>query len=365
MADHDTRLLYTATEHLNDVLVSSFLFKRSYGTSGKIAVQEPVNLGSESTNGHHGKAVVTTQHKFNKSKYHEYWCVLRRGQFSYYKDKSERKAIDVIPAEEILGFRPNEKELLFDFYTIRKTYYLRADSPKVFKDWDYALKEFFADRRLHATSKMELLLEHTTKGESKPRVLEAGDHDEEDENDDEHDENDENDENDDENDENDENDDDFQILSEARQPSPTTYIRRSPSRSVPVPDEDREFYAIFSPTQVPPRSIQKGVLYCRIKKRLGRRAWKKVSATLDSSSLYISSISSGKLYWRIHLDKVVDAIEDEKNRRCFTGFAIITFDERLKFRAMSEQESIDWIMNLKSCVVARRKLEQLDPLATS
>ncbi|SCV04516.1 LANO_0G10682g1_1 [Lachancea nothofagi CBS 11611] len=368
MADQDINQLFTATQHTNDLLIASFLYKRST-TSSKVTIEESIT--TVSTNDQPETSSTSAHYKFNKSGYHSYWCVLRRGQFSYYKDRSERKPMDVIPADQILDFRVSEKDLRLNFYTSRKTYYLRAESSEILQDWSRALQEFFADKRRRA-SRAEKLPNDDGSGAEASEDLGHDDDDNADDDDefnnndksDTYDDNDEldseidNENHSNENENENENDDDFEMVSEVR--PETEKIHSADSRVFPVPDEDREFYAIYNPEQNPPRLIQESVLYCRVKKRLGRKTWKKVAAHLDSNCLRIASLSSGKTYRDIELAEVVDCIEDE-SRRCFTGFDVITYDERLKFRALTEQDTIDWIMNLKSCVLARKKLGQLKP----
>ncbi|SCU82192.1 LADA_0C03664g1_1 [Lachancea dasiensis] len=345
MADRDTELLFSATQHTNDVLVSSFLHAKSFTSTGKITIEGPISAAS--SNGHPEAVTATSQYKFSKSGYHSYWCVLRRGQFSYYKDKQERKPLDVISADQTLDFRISDKDLRIDLYTTRRTFSLKTESLELLQQWREALQEFFVGRR-RQRSQTEPTSAKANDGANAGTTSTAVFADEdEDENSDE-----------DaavEDDHNDDNDDDFEIISEA---GPDAGFHDGSSRLFPVPEEDREFYATYSPEQDPPRELQRGILYCRVRKRLGRKTWKKVAVMLDSAKLHITSVSSKKLYRQIDLRKVVDSIE-AGNQRNFTDFAIITYDERLKFRALSEQDTIDWIMNLKSCALARKNLEQL------
>ncbi|CAR24257.1 Opy1p [Lachancea thermotolerans CBS 6340] len=322
--NEDLKLLYTDTQHFNDVLISSFLFKKS---SSSAATNKLASDHKQSAPGTSSPDIGGSHHWFMRGGFHKYWCVLRRGQFSYYKDKNERKPVDVIPADQVLDFRVRMDEYRLDFYTKQKTISFGSESQEVLRGWDAALQEFVSDRR---RSSLPM------------RIYDSG------------------------NDENDneciceDDDDDFEILSEAQPQDPEKERDRNVWSSFKVPDEDREFYAIYNPEQ-PKRVIQTGTLLCRVKKRLGRKTWKRVNAVLENTSLLIESVSSGRLYKKIDLNGVVDCVEDEKSRYD-TGFAVITYDERTKFRAPSEQDTIEWIMNLKSCVLVRKKLEELKSL---
>ena len=141
----DLTLLYTDTQHFSDVLISSYLYKKQGSTTA------PNKLGIDNkstTAGVSGPSdTANSHHWFAKGGFHSYWCVLRRGQFSYYKDKSERKPVDVIPADQILEFRYLEEEHRLDFYANHKTLSFWSESNEVLRSWNTALQEFVADRR--------------------------------------------------------------------------------------------------------------------------------------------------------------------------------------------------------------------------
>lgn len=318
----DLTLLYTDTQHFSDVLISSYLYKKQGSTTA------PNKLGIDNkstTAGVSGPSdTANSHHWFAKGGFHSYWCVLRRGQFSYYKDKSERKPVDVIPADQILEFRYLEEEHRLDFYANHKTLSFWSESNEVLRSWNTALQEFVADRR-RASLPMKL---YDSENEEVDNESEYDD------------------------------DDDFEILSEVARPRNGQSKEPTAERfTFKVPDEDREFYATYSP-ELPHCVIRTGTLFCKVKKRLGRKTWKKVVATLENTRLLIKSVSSAKVYKTVDLNDVVDSVEEVCSHHD-TGFAVITYDERLKFRALNERDTIDWIMTLKSCVLVRKKLGAL------
>lgn len=80
--------------------------------------------------------------------------------------------------------------------------------------------------------------------------------------------------------------------------------------------------------------------------------------TNNSFSLY--SFKTGKMKKSIKLDKIVDCIEidnSSKNKTGDTNFALITFDERLSFKAANDQDMVDWIINFKSGILIRKKIK--------
>ena len=60
------------------------------------------------------------------------------------------------------------------------------------------------------------------------------------------------------------------------------------------------------------------------------------------------------------MDKIIDCIELDNNSKMKnddTNFALITFDERLSFKAANDQDMVDWIINFKSGILIRKKLK--------
>ncbi|SCW01307.1 LAFE_0D09692g1_1 [Lachancea fermentati] len=326
--DNSVKQLYSTIEFSSDVLVSSYLLKKS---SSHVASVVPAKHSYHADPQSSAAATPTepsgSHHWFLKGgNSQKYWCVLRRGQLSYYKDKSERKAVNVIPPDGILNFRVLPEELRLDIYTTDRTLQFKADNEDVLLRWKNGLQEFLNKKKPSPKT--------TSKDPAKAAVQ-----DNEIENEDEM--------------VDDDNDEDYEIISEVdlKQKRNSTDSARVIHK---IPEEDKEFYAMYNPT-APMHVIQSGILYGRVKKRLGRKSWKKFKVTLNNEALLIKSASSGRSIKTITLDRVVDCVEVEGDN-CYTCFAVITFEERLKFRALNEKETVDWIINLKSCVLARKKL---------
>ncbi|CAI7149343.1 CPS_collapsed_G0003300.mRNA.1.CDS.1 [Saccharomyces cerevisiae] len=113
--------------------------------------------------------------------------------------------------------------------------------------------------------------------------------------------------------------------------------------------EDKEFYRMFDPRNAEHQ-----------KKLFNRAKWQKFNVELTNTSFNLYSFKTGKLKKSIKLDKIIDCIELDNNSKMKnddTNFALITFDERLSFKAANDQDMVDWIINFKSGILIRKKLK--------
>lgn len=85
--------------------------------------------------------LIISSYLSKRSKTHQWkkkWAVLRNCQLSYYKDKSEHRALKVYPTSDILSvsdIKDNSKYYHFAVYTSEKVIHLRAEDEKTKQNW--------------------------------------------------------------------------------------------------------------------------------------------------------------------------------------------------------------------------------------
>lgn len=325
MSDTSQKLYLTSTDS-NEILVSSYLTKKpTLNSTSLVKGKHATNIKDTHVSNASVEATPPSHHWFLKSGSHKYWCVLRRNQLSYYKDKTERKAVSVIPSSDVLNYRTLEEKGELDIYTKKKTFRFKTESRNTLKQWKDALDVFMGQEPVAD------VIDGAKRSNSNGTYEGIEDEDED--------------------------EDDYDVICETDVDRGTgIQLSASDVTSINngISEEDKMFYEMYSPQTTPVHLIQSGVLYGRVKKHLGRKKWKKFKAVLDNRTLILQSMSSGKTIKEINLNKVIDCVEVEKTKDDIC-FAIITYDERLKFRALNEREIIEWIINLKSCVLVRKK----------
>ena len=239
---------------------------------------------------------------------HEYWCVLRNTQFSYYKDESERVAEKVIPIQDILGCRAYDDNKL-DIFTKGMTLRFKSSDENVIRNWMQAITKLLPHLNNYGS---ESDLEIAESDDELPEGCK-----------------------------NDEND--------AVEQSSTSNVQ---SINNGILEEDKKFFDFYDITK-PSHLIQAGLIFAKNKRSLTGKKWKPYKCQLTNKSLKICSLKTQECRYCIPMEKVVDCIElDSKDPL----FAVVTFNQRLKLRANNEDELVDWIINLKSCVMVRNSL---------
>ncbi|CCD22969.1 Opy1p NDAI_0A08150 [Naumovozyma dairenensis CBS 421] len=286
-----------------------------------------------------------THHPYTKK--FEYWCVLRRNQFSYYKGADEREAVFVIPRNHLLNYKIFWEKLELSLYTVDTTLTFKFPDRNVGKKWDVAWKEFFKDIVPSKVS-MERQEEWNTGQENLASISSSSSS----------------------------SDDtvDTHIDGEEREEidqQRKCCVKKSKEECEKVtPEDDTLFYKTFDP-RLKEHIIQKGILNVKTKKavrvqvapvRFHSNKWKRFKVELSNRYLKIYSVKSGKLKKNVDLNNVIDSVElnnnnkDETNYVLDTCFAVITINERIKFKANNEKEMIDWIISLKSGILIRKKI---------
>ncbi|CAI4055520.1 hypothetical protein SKDZ_02G2370 [Saccharomyces kudriavzevii ZP591] len=316
----------TAPSNQHEVLMASNLIKKPSTSQNKI----PATQSSPSNNGD-ADGGVQHYHQHHRHLWwprttdHHYWCVLRKNQFAYYKTQDEREAISVIPRFNVLSFKISELDGILTVYTPSKDLifkFPRGQNEKIDKElmhnWKIALEKF---------------LSSPSGNES---VTTGSDYDE------------------------DEDEDDLIVVDEKAGPSSSKHscsltMDEQPSR------EDKEFYRMFDPKNAE-HQVCSGILYTKVKKKklFNRAKWQKFNVELTNTSFNLYSFKTGKLKKSIKLNKIIDCIELDNNPRNKSddmNFALITFDERLSFKAANDQDMVDWIINFKSGILIRKKFK--------
>lgn len=315
----------------DQILFSSFLKKKGYVSAADISkVKQPYSYtGSPPTHAHW----------WWPSGDHVYWCVLRKGQLSYYKTKDEREAVDVLLRFDVLSYRAIPEKRVFNLYTRDKTLSFRAESTELLERWIRALDEFFKvkderrcchkeieetvmspQKRLDSdmsSEECEAVVFDTAFGlailDTDPRLEEK------------------------------------KIASFKEK-----FGRCNKSDVVAGYENDQEFYNVYDPRNSE-HVVRGGELYARVKTRFNRSRWKKFKATLTNRNFRLWSVESGKLRKEISLDKLVDCVEIEDSI-LDTLFVLVLTDERLKFCSKDDSQVVDWIIAFKCGMLARRKI---------
>lgn len=259
-----------------------------------------------------------TKWSVKKTKYnHKYWCVLRKTQFSYYKDESERVAEKVIPIQDVLACRSYDDKL--DIFTKGTTLRFKSSDVEVIRKWVSAINS---------------LLPHLNNygSESDLEIVESDDEqmDEEHEREQTH------------------------TKSKPKMVS-ETINSTSDIQSINngIFDNDKKFFEFYDPSR-PAHLIQSGVIYAKNKRSITGKKWKPYKCQLTNKGAKLFSIKSGNLRYTIPTERIIDCIEIDSKE---PYFAIVTFNQRLKLRAINDDELVDWIINIKSCVMVRNSLE--------
>ncbi|SJM87541.1 related to protein OPY1 [Zygosaccharomyces bailii] len=321
----------------NQVLVCSCLTKKGYvsikdGTKSK---QHHRHLSGGSPPGH--------THWWWPSGDHVYWCVLRKGQFSYYKTKDEREAVDVLPRFDVLNYRVIQDSMIFNLYTKNKTLSFKVNNLALLQNWIEALDIFLSFKVEDETNKT---IEGTVikKSDSARAHKVESDMSSEDEavffdtefglhvmdvgND---------------------------LFEKNKVMSFNSELCNCTAEdSGSTYKNDLEFYRLYDPRNAE-QTVRCGVLYARVKTHFNRVRWKKFTATLTNRSFKLCSLKSDKLKKSIPLDKIIDCVEIE-DTHLDTLFALVLTDERLKFCSMDDNQVVDWIIAFKCSMLVRRKL---------
>ena len=80
-------------------------------------------------------------------KKHVLWCVLRRNQFSYYKDEQEREALYVVPGDMILNLKVQKEDGTLSLYSTDTTLTFRFLEHTTQEKWVKAIDEFMRCKR--------------------------------------------------------------------------------------------------------------------------------------------------------------------------------------------------------------------------
>ncbi|AGO12599.1 AaceriAER261Cp [[Ashbya] aceris (nom. inval.)] len=320
----------------NEVLMSSFLVKRPTQSTSSLDEQQDISS--------------VLHHNMPWKSNHRYWCVLRRGQFSYYKDQTERKAERVVLVADLLYCRIYDENML-DLYTREKTFRFKADDYALAQKWEQAFKQVMQGRGESTVA--EPATEEPCLASELPAEIvrpreEAGPTRHEDDEE--------------------EEDDGFDVvcetdfeaaphrvgqLSAAEQRSAATSDVASVNNGG-VPEEDKAFYEAYNP-HGNERLIQSGLLYGQVRNSIRRKKWKPFKGELTNHYLKLVSVATSQVFATIDLAEVVDCVELDKNDPCF---ALIVTTQRFKFKAKNDEELVDWIINIKSSVIVRERLPQ-------
>ncbi|GAV53441.1 hypothetical protein ZYGR_0AI07250 [Zygosaccharomyces rouxii] len=316
----------------DQVLISSFLKKKGYVSSpDSIKVKQPYSYtGSQPSHAHW----------WWPSGDHVYWCVLRKGQLSYYKTKDEREAVDVLSRFDVLSYRAIPERTGFNLYTRDKTLSFRAETAELLERWIRALDEFLKvkDERDYCYTEIEetvmspqrrLESDLSSEEECEAVVFDTA----------------------------------FGLAIVDTDPKlekakianfKNKFGRCNKNVVVAGYENDLEFYKLYDPRNSE-RIVRSGELYARVKTRFNRTRWKRFKATLTNRNFRLWSVKSGKLRKEISLDKLVDCVEIEDSI-LDTLFVLVLTDERLKFCSRDDSQVVDWIIAFKCGMLARRKI---------
>ena len=306
-----------------EVLVSSYLKKKpTLSTTALSKKLEGNDQEHPQPSGSHHGHLYSPPLRWPRHGDHVYWCVLRRGQFSYYKTKDEKEAINVLPRKDILNYRvlKNDKTLLV--YTKDKTLRFKCE-PKILDLWEEGFKKLMEERELKVDTRF------ADENTNQHAIIDENE------------------------DEDDEDDDEGELYLEFAHVSPTTPDNNGSTLGSKISEEDRKFFEKYDP-QKPEHVIMSTTLYARIKTRFNRRKWKKFKVELSNRCIKLYSIKTGNLKNQFDLVNVIDCVEYE-SKDLQPVFSLISVNHRIKFKAKTEQLMIDWIVNIKSVILASRK----------
>ncbi|CDO93679.1 unnamed protein product [Kluyveromyces dobzhanskii CBS 2104] len=254
-----------------------------------------------------------------KTKYnHKYWCVLRKTQFSYYKDESERVAEKVIPTQDLLGCRAYGDNKL-DIFSKGMTLRFKSPDADVIRNWVQSVNELLPHLNNYGSeSDLEIAESDDEQAEGEELDEQGGQK-------------------------------TRKTAQENRESSSTSDIKSINNGLVEEDKKFFEFYDVLKPSHL----IQSGVIYAKNKRSITGRKWKPYKCELTNTSMKLYSLKTGDCRYSVPMENVVDCIEvDSKDPL----FAVVTFNQRLKLKANNEDELVDWIINVKSCVMVRNSL---------
>lgn len=284
-----------------EVLYASYLIK-------KPTVQKTISSKKD-------LATNWTNWTIKKTKYnHKYWCVLRKTQFSYYKDELERVAERVIPIQDILACRSYDGTNL-DIFTTGMTLRFKSTDQKVIEKWVGFFMHLLPHLNNYGSESDFELGESDDEHEIKDQSME--------------------------------NAADFQ-----NNPESLNEIKSINSVNNGVKEEDKKFFEFYDPSRSA-HLIQSGVIYAKNKRSITGKKWKTYRCELTNKGIKLFSVKSETCRYSIHLEDIVDCIEFDSKE---PYFAVVTLKKRLKFKAANDDELVDWIINLKSCVMVRNSL---------
>lgn len=312
----------------HEILMASNLIKKPSTSQNKT----PTAQASPGNDGNADNVTLPTQHIHHtilicggRGQQVTIIGVSEEKQFAYYKTQDEREAISVIPRFEILNFKISELDGILIVYTPSKDLMFKfppgqneQTDKELMHDWKIALEKF---------------LSSPSGSES---VTTGSDYDE------------------------DEEEDDLIVVDEKAGPSSRKHSCTL-TMDEQLSHEDKKFYRMFDPRN-PEHQVCSGILFTKVKKKklFNRAKWQKFNVELTNNSFSLYSFKTGKMKKSIKLDKIVDCIEidnSSKNKTGDTNFALITFDERLSFKAANDQDMVDWIINFKSGILIRKKIK--------
>ncbi|CCE61418.1 hypothetical protein TPHA_0A03410 [Tetrapisispora phaffii CBS 4417] len=319
----------------HEILIGSYLKKKS-ALNKHIHANPNFNKKHSNDNDHM---------KLKWLRYHEhvYWCVLRRNQFSYYKTEDEKEAVAVIPRENILNYKisynniSNSHSYILFLYTKDKTYTFKflsvnSDDSSIVNKWALALDQFLNNT---VSENEELSNEYGTIAQTTSNEPEI---------------------------EEEEHDDEYNDIVTINNKT-TCKNNDGTNEGLPImkntntqfeSDPDKSFFETFDPNNKS-HIIFTTLLYVHVKSRFNRTKWKHLKCELTNQFLNIYSVKTNKLKKSFDLDSVIDCIEIDNDRFLF---ALITSDERIEFKALNDEEMIEWIINFKSTVLIRTKYKQ-------
>lgn len=307
-----------------EVLVSSYLKKKSTLSSTALSKKVESDEYGKLNRGSHGH-IYSPHLRWPRHGDHVYWCVLRRGQFSYYKTKDEREAVNVLLRKEILNYRIQESDRSILLYTRDKTLRFKCE-PELLVKWEQGLKVFFENKTLKIDTS------NSNSGNENDMIVDENEEYIEDEDEEE----------------------DGELYLEFEHATPATPEEQQTVLETKLSEEDRQFFNTYDPKK-PEHVIMSDTLYTRIKTRFNRRKWKKFKVELTNRYLKLYSVKTKHLKNQLDLVNVVDCVEYE-SKDLDPVFSLISVNHRIKFKAMNEQKMIDWIVNIKSVILASRKL---------
>lgn len=316
----------------NEVLISSFLNKK-----GSVSTRYPIRV--KQTDMKKGTPLAHA-HWWWPNSDHIYWCVLRKGQFSYYKTKDEREAIDVLRRSQILNYRVIPELIIFNLYTKDKTLSFGAESVELLERWTRALDEFlkfndgmdFCNRKIEGNvvaPHKSIEFDRSSEDECEAAVFDTA----------------------------------FGLAVIDKDPSfqkakiasfKDGYDNCNKDDTVESYESDTEFYKVYDPNNTE-RIVYSGELCVRVKTRINRTRWKKFKGILTNRTFRLCSIKTGRVKKEISLDTLIDCVEIEDSP-LDTLFALVFADERLEFCSSDGNQVVDWIIAFKCGMLARRKL---------